>query len=115
MDRREQRILDEMIVENNDDHIRRKLVEKYNAYYRHWQDYTIMVAVFAIISLFLGIYQWEIEFSLRGADGRQLPKEGFFTDLIITIVSLMGIFAIIFKYYFESVWQNFKNPVMFYK
>jgi len=27
----------------------------------------------------------------------------------------MGSIAIILKYYFESVWQNYKNPVAFYK
>lgn len=27
----------------------------------------------------------------------------------------MGTIAIIIKYYFEAVWQNYKNPVAFYK
>ena len=27
----------------------------------------------------------------------------------------MGVMAIILKFYFESVWQNYKNPVAFYK
>ena len=31
------------------------------------------------------------------------------------IISFMGGIAIALKYYFESVWLNYKNPVAFYK
>ena len=93
-----------MLVENNDDYIRRKLIEKYNAYYRHWKDFNLLIAVFAIIGLVLAISQWESEFSERGKDGMDLPEDSFFTDLIICLVSLMGCIAVVFKWYFESVW-----------
>jgi len=36
MDSKNQAILDKFLKENNDETIRRRLVEKYNAYYRHW-------------------------------------------------------------------------------
>ena len=45
--------------ENSDDYIRRKLVEGYNSYYRHWQDMNLLVAFFAIVGLLLAIFQWE--------------------------------------------------------
>ena len=115
MDPKEQKILDEMLVENNDDYIRRKLIEKYNSYYRHWTDFTILAAVFALIALFLSIYQWESEWSERGPNGRTKPGDSFLTDGVTMVVSVMGAFSIIIKFYFESVWMNFKNPIMFYK
>ena len=31
------------------------------------------------------------------------------------LISILGCVAIILKYYFESVWYDFKNPVAFYK
>lgn len=115
MDPREQKILDEMLIENNDDYIRRKLIQKYNAYYRHWTDFTILTAIFAVIALFLAIYQWENEWPLRGVDGRTKPGNSFLTDTVTMLVSIMGAMSIIIKFYFESVWMNFKNPIMFYK
>lgn len=104
MDPKQQKILDDLIVENNDDHIRRKLIEKYNAYYRHWQDLNWLVAIFACIALFLSIYQWESEFSSRGADGRQMPEDEGETDAIVLVVSIMGAIAIVMKWYFQTVW-----------
>ena len=44
-----------------------------------------------------------------------MPDDSFFTDLTVMLVSLMGGAAIVIKWYFECVWQNFKNPVAFYK
>ena len=70
MDPKELKVLQDISNENNDDQIRRHLIDKYNSYYRHWKDLNILVALFALITLFLSIYQWESEFSLRGANGR---------------------------------------------
>ena len=41
--------------EYTDEAIRRKLVNKYNAYYRHWRDLNFLVALLAMIGLFLAI------------------------------------------------------------
>lgn len=34
---------------------------------------------------------------------------------MVLVVSIMGACAILLKFYFESIWQNYKNPVAFYK
>ena len=115
MTRREKMALEEVLTENKDDTIRRKLIQKYNKYYRHWQDLNLLVALFAMIGLALAISQWETTFMERGPDGKAYADIGFDSRLVICIVSVMGIIAIIFKFYFESVWQNYKNPVAFYK
>ena len=101
---KDQQTLDKLLFENKDDTIRRKLIEKYNKYYRHWQDLNLLVALFAMIGIALSIIQWETTFNSRGPDGKNYEDIGFFTSLIVVIVSFMGIGAIIMKFYFESVW-----------
>ena len=105
MPKEEQIMLSKLLQENTDDSIRCHLVQKYNKYYRHWQDLNILVAVFAVASLILAIVEWETSFDKRGDDGTNTSAVSFFTDLIVGLVSLMGLFAIILKYYFESIWQ----------
>ena len=47
--------------------------------------------------------------------GTDDSKVGFFTDFVVLVISFMGAIAIVVKYYFEAVWQQYKNPVAFYK
>ena len=103
------------MLEGSDENIHRKLVQKYNSYYRHWMDFNFIVALFALVGLFLSIIKWESQFSDRSVDGSKLLKDEFFTDIIVFIASFMGGIAILIKYYFESIWQNYKNPMAFYK
>lgn len=74
------------------------------------------MALFAIIGLALGCIRWESGFQSRSPDGLT-EKDGsdFTTDLVIFLVTIIGAVAIVMKFYFESVWQNYKNPVAFYK
>ena len=102
-------------MENSDDYIRRKLIEKYNTYYRHWQDLNLLVALFALIGLLLCVIEWETAFGQRGVDGRDFSDSTFITDLVVFFISVMGIVAIIVKFYFQCIWNNYKNPVAFYK
>ena len=102
-------------MENNDDYIRRQLIKKYNLFYRHWKDLNLLVALFAITGLILSLYTWESSFADRGVDGKLPDDPNYFSQIIVLVISLMGIVAIILKFYFEAVWQNYKNPVAFYK
>lgn len=63
------RKLNEVVEDNTDETIRRKLVSKYNNYYRLWQDFNLLVGLFAMISLILAIVEWETNFENRGAYG----------------------------------------------
>ena len=111
----EYRMLNEVVADNNDDSVRRKLVSKYNNYYRLWQDFTLLVALFAIIGLVLAVMQWEKSFDGRGPKGDQFMKDDLFTQLIVLVISVMGALAIFAKFYFKAVWSQYKNPVAFYK
>ena len=111
----EQALLDQHLVDTADETIRRKIVDKYNNYYRHWWDLNLVIALFATTSLVLAILQWEDTFNYRGPDGRDVSGVGYFTQFIVFVISLNGAGAIILKYYFESVWQNYQKPVAFYK
>ena len=102
-------------MENSDDYIRRKLMEKYNLYYRHWKDLNILVAIFAIIGLILDVIEWETAFNKRGADGRTYVNSTLVTDIVVFFISMMGVVAIIVKFYFQCIWNNYKDPVAFYK
>ena len=115
MSPKDQAVLDKALSENTDETLRRNLVRKYNAYYRHWKDTNILIAVFAMIGLLLAVLQWETQFSKRGPDGRDVSQVGFFTDFVVLAVSSMGAVAIVMKYSFEAVWMNYRNPVAFYK
>ena len=58
-----------------------------------------------MIALALSVIQWESQFENRGLTGRDmLESVGFFTDFVVLVISIMGAIAILFKYYFESVW-----------
>ena len=63
------RKLNDVVSDNNDDTIRRKLVSKYNNYYRLWQDFNLLVGLFAMIGLILAIIEWEYNFENRGPQG----------------------------------------------
>ena len=115
MDPKDQALLDKSLFENQDDTIRRSLISKYNTYYRHWQDLNLLVALFAMIGLATSIMEWETQFEHRGPDGRSFTAVSYFTDVFVFLISILGCVAIILKYYFESVWYDFKNPVAFYK
>ena len=93
-----------MLFEYNDDAIRKRLVKKYNLYYGHWKDLNLLVAVFAMIGLVVSAIHWEANFDGRGPYGTEFTKVGHVTDIIVFMCSLMGVFAILLKYYFESVW-----------
>jgi hypothetical protein len=49
--------------EANSATIRRKLLERYNIFFRHWRDYTVFVAVVSMIGLILTIFNWEATFT----------------------------------------------------
>ena len=63
------RKLNEVVEDNTDETIRRKLVSKYNNYYRLWQDFNLLVGLFAMIGLILAIIEWEYNFENRGPQG----------------------------------------------
>jgi len=66
--------------------------------------------------LALSIMQWETTFSRRGPDGTQFDSASdSLTDNLVFCLSSIGCFAIFIKYYLESVWKDYKNPVEFYK
>jgi len=102
-------------MENSDDTVRRKLVAKFNNYFRHWQDLNMLVALFAMVGLILSVIAWETQFSNRGPTGSDSSSVGFFVNFVVLVISIMGAVAIVIKYYFEAVWQQYKNPVAFYK
>ena len=112
---KEHNLLNQYLTENSDDTIRRKLVQKYNTYYRHWKDLNYIVALFAMVGLVLTCFKWEAYFNERGPDGQQAKSTGYTADFVVFIVSIMGAVAILMKYYFQSIWLNYKNPVAFYK
>ena len=62
IDMKDEQLLRNIIQENTDETIRRKLIEKYTKYYRHWKDFNILIAVLALLGIILGLYQWESEF-----------------------------------------------------
>ena len=80
-------------------------------------DFNSIVALFAIIGLLLSIFKWEAQFTKRSFDAEVVydKYDDFITDIIVFRGSLMGAIGIVLKFYFESIWQNYKNPVAFYK
>ena len=75
----------------------------------------MVTALFATVSLILAIVQWEKTFDDRGDDGLDTTVVSLVNELIVFVVALNGAGAICIKYYLESVWQNYKSPVAFYK
>ena len=56
LDMKDKAMLENVLQENTDDAIRRKLIEKYTKYYRYWVDFNILVAVLAGLGLVLALY-----------------------------------------------------------
>ena len=65
----------------------------------------LLVALFALAGLLLSIYSWESGFGDRGDNGISPDNPNYFAQVIVLIISVMGEAAIIFKFYFEAVWQ----------
>ena len=66
MDVRDQATLNKFVWENSDQAVRRKLIKKYNLYFKHWQDYNLLVASLAMTGLAIGLFEWEILYPKRG-------------------------------------------------
>ena len=115
MQPKDEKVLERHLTDNSDDTIRRKLIDKYNMYFRLWKDFNGLVAIFAIIGLALACIRWENSFMTRSPDGKTITSSEFTTDLVIFLTAIIGAVAIVFKFYFESVWMQYKNPVAFYK
>ena len=65
----------------------------------------MLVALFAMVGLILSMFEWEHNFNGRGDYGLDIPPDDYFTELIVLVISGMGFIAIVFKYYFEAIWQ----------
>lgn len=49
-------------MDNSNDRIRTYLIEKYNAYYKHWKDANILCAVYALLGLYISVHSWNGNF-----------------------------------------------------
>jgi len=95
--------------------IRRQLINKYNKYYRHWTDFNILVAIVAFVGAILSILNWDESFMRRGTDGTNNTESFYVTRMLVLLTTIFGLFAIIMKFWLEANWQNYKNPIAFYK
>ena len=59
MGMKDQATLNKFLWENSDTMIRRKLLKKYNLYYRYWIDYSVLSSIFAMIGLLMAVIEWE--------------------------------------------------------
>ena len=113
METRDQALLNKILKENSDSIVRHKLIKKYNLYYSHWLDYSLLVAGLATIGLIIGLFEWEHLY--KGIKKDQLEDSSLFTEWIIMIISILGMLAIILKYRMEATWRHYDNPVKFYR
>lgn len=102
-------------MDAQNDAIRRKLIMKYQNFYKHWVDMNMVVALLAAVSLLVAIREWDDSFDRRGPNGTVVGDVATATDTILVVVSLVGIVGITVKYWLESIWVNYKNPVEFTK
>lgn len=102
--------------------LRARLLQRYNNYFQHWRDFSIVLAFFAISGLWLTIRQWEDTFNraFRDPNYNDPVATALYTNLNIsmswlilltTIVSLIVCFT---KHFTRQVWQEYKNPMAFY-
>ena len=101
---KDEKLLRDILQENSDETIRRKLIEKYTKFYRHWKDFNVLIAVLAGLGLILGLFQWETEFYSRGDKGMESGDIGIVAQLIIALTTIISLFAIFIKYRLQAVW-----------
>lgn len=94
--------------------MRRKLIKKYNMYYAHWIDYSILISFISMIGLIVGLVEWEHNYPNRGDEGDILASN-VFCEWLIMITSVLGVVGIVLKYRMEATWRNYKNPIKFYR
>ena len=94
--------------------VRRKLVKKYNLYYTYWIDYSVLTAVFAMISLTIATVEWETLYPKRFTE-ESLEATNVYSCGIIFVTSFLGIVTIVIKYRTEATWRHFNNPMRFYR
>jgi hypothetical protein len=49
--------------EVSSDVLRVKLMTRYNSYFSHWRDYTILLAFLAFLGLYISLIDWEATFT----------------------------------------------------
>lgn len=114
MDLKEKNKMNTILPENSDDTIRRDLISKYVLYFKHWEDFNLLVAFIAMTGLVCALIDYEYEFNQRPSDG-SLVSKSYYTTLNQDIISLIGIVAVILQWRLEAVWQQYRNPIKFYR
>jgi hypothetical protein len=111
----EERRLRKDLIENTEAHIRKRLLEKYNVYYAHWKDFYCLTAFLAMAGFFVALADWEDTFDHRGPDGHLTKKRQLVFSPLIKYLTVMAITSLFIEHYFASKWQDYRNPVSFYK
>lgn len=77
--------------------MRTKLLQRYNNYFQHWRDFSIVLAFFALCGLWLTIRQWEDTFNraFRDPDYNDPEATALYTNLNISMSWLILITTIV--------------------
>ena len=91
------------------------MIKKYNKYYRHWKDFTGLVALFALLALMLTLLNWDETFMDRAPNGYTNDSDMNMTRTMVLIITIIGLICVVIKFWLEANWQNYKNPMAFFK
>lgn len=101
--------------------IKNKMLAQYNNYFRHWRDFTVLNAGFAILGLILTISEWEATFTSEFRTPRDPTTFLYYNKLSNSIQSfIVGTTAISIvtcftKHATKQLWQEYKHPLCYYK
>ncbi len=69
---------------------------------------TVLVALFAIVGLVLSFKDWHDSFA---SNKRKLS---LYIGLFVSVSTMLAVILVILKYYFKSIWDDYRNPATFY-
>ena len=89
--------------------VSQKLQAKYMKYFNHWKDFDLLTCILAIVGLILAIVDYETTFNYP--PNVEALAEGSFSRVVITFTSLLSIISLLFRYYLQTYWVDFKNSI----
>ena len=67
-----------------------------------------------MMGLIMSLFEWETNYP-QNADSVELLKSNVFSEVLIAVVTGLGLLAIVLKYRMEATWRYYDNPIKFYR
>ena len=87
-------------------------MRRYNNIYLYWKRLTVFIAFLAMVGLSITYISWRKSWKL--SPGQQREPYYDQTTYIVLFTTVIACFCVGVKYYFQEVWNDYRNPSTFF-